>query len=131
MNQEAKETTSITQGQAVNAHGALQKLYGQNIPSDTAFDVYMMIQELKPIVNFQQDQRQKIIMEMKPRVENEGRTLNFGSPERLQEYQEKIRKLEELPLEIQIEPVDIQLTHDLVIAPADIENLKGFANCHK
>ena len=47
MNQEAKETTSITQGQAVNAHGALQKLYGQNIPSDTAFDVYMMIQELK------------------------------------------------------------------------------------
>lgn len=133
MNQEVKETKKLefTQGQAVKAHWALEKLYNQDIPSIEAFDVYMMIQQLEPIAAFQRDQHQRITMDMKPKIENDGKTLDFGTPERLQEYKDKINKLEEMPLEIKIEPVRVQLSQNIIIAPADIAVLKGFIEFYK
>ena len=130
MSQEAKETKKqeFTQAQAVRAHGALEKLYNQDIPSTEAFDVYMMMQKLEPIATFQQDQRRKIIADMKPKIENKGRTFNFGTTERLKEYQERIRKLEEMPADIDIKPIEVRLTPSLYIAGADIAALKGFIN---
>ena len=129
---ETKEPeTVITQGQVVRAHAALQKLYNQDIPADVAFDIYMLTQQLGVIERFQQDQRKKIVDEMQPTVENNGATLNFGTPERCQEYRDRINKLAEMPADIKIQPVRLFLSPRLVIAPTDIEVLEGFVEFYK
>lgn len=116
----------MTQKQIVGAYRALEHLSRQALPIKTAYAMHKMRGKLKPLWDFQVEQEQKLLEELKPTPD--GDDLVFASPEDSKRWLDLLKDLAEIETDIKVDPIDVVMTDDMKVSMVDIEALDGFIN---
>lgn len=127
----------MTQGDAIKAYIAVNELNKQMFSGQTAKKIFALYAKLKPLYEFQAQEEKKIFEKYpqfnpeingcpikNPNDENEIKTAK----EIAKEVDEALKKLNELPVDVQFEPFVISISEqiNLKISGQLIGYLKGF-----
>lgn len=115
----------MKQGTLVQAFKALNSIYRQRLPLPISFKVRKLREELKPAMDFQIDEENKIISEMGLDVDFTGRII-FPNDEAARTYNQKAKEIADLDSDVEFHPIELPLLEDLRISGADVETLEGF-----
>lgn len=103
---------------------ALRKL---NHSPEVAYKLFKLNRQLKPIYDFQLEQRQELFKSIKPKSVK-GTEIEFESAEDCEAFKAKQKEISELEADIEIEPIHIpfsKLNSEAKLYPDDFEILEG------
>lgn len=117
----------MKESKLVNGYKAIERLYANKLPMQDAFRIYNLKSTIKEIYNFQMEQELKIIAENHGERKENG-DLSFPTELDFARFRDAILELNEVELDVQVEPVVLRMDHiqNIEISPADIEALEGF-----
>lgn len=118
-----------TQGKAVGAMIAINRISNQKMPSFAAFKLFRLRKKLKDVAEFQGEQEEKLVAELGGTINDFGRVAWNNPEEKAKldaEYAKRHRDLEELECEIDTERITMTFKEIPEISPADIEALDEF-----
>lgn len=115
----------MKQVQVINAIKALNTLSEQPLPLPISYKLFKLRKWLQPAWDFQIEQ-EKEIFKLYPPEKIENGMFKFKSPEDAQGFKDKMAELGELQAEITYEPINISMSEDIMLTPANIEALQDF-----
>lgn len=109
----------------INAKDILDKVANSSsLPTRTAYKIHIMLNKLNASLEFFEKRRMQLFEEY---GEREGDQIIIPK-DKIDEFRPKYDELCNLPLEEEIEKVDISLDVDLGISPNEIGTLESFIN---
>lgn len=118
---------NTTQGKAISAFVAIQKLSQKTLPTLTAYKLFRMKKALHDIVDFQGEQERKMVDKYNGTVTPEGSIVILDAEKRAA-FQTEHNELQKLPCEVDVEPIVLPMGDIPEISIADMEALEGFVN---
>lgn len=116
-----------TQGKAVGALIAINRISRQQMPSFAAYKLFRLRKKLKDTAEFQGEQEEKLVAELGGTIDDLGRvTFTENKAEKEVEYATRHKELEEMECEIDTERIMMTFKEIREISPADIEALDEF-----
>lgn len=109
------------------AYSIIAALRQFNHTPEVAYKLFKLNRTLKPIYDFQLEQRQNLFKSIKPK-KVEGTQIEFENEEDCAAFKAKQQEIAELEADIEITPVKIplsQLNPDTKLYPDDFEVLEG------
>lgn len=120
----------MKQGQIYNAYGVIENLRKHNYASDEAYDLFRLRQKLLPVVQFQQEERSKLVQKYNPQ-RTEKDTFEFKTKEDAEAYVQEINALCDMEADIEIEPIRMTLRKEIKMYPDDFFVLQGLIDFRK
>ena len=120
----------MKQGQIFNAFGVIEMLRKHDYASDEAYDLFKLRQKMAPIVQFQQEERAKLLEKYPPK-KAEGGSIEFNTREDADAYVQEMNDLCNLEVDEEIEPITMTLRKDIKMYPDDFMVLDGLINFRK
>ena len=103
----------------------LQKLYIQDMDWSTAFDVYNMMRELDPVIQFQAQKEQELYDKYKPdNITENGAFFQNGREQDANMFDSELKELRSLKYDKSLRKIHIRSWDNLKISPADVATLK-------
>ena len=117
----------MKQYQISRAYKTIGKMINMQLPVRTALDIYMMSKKMEDACNFALDQERKLIEKHGGVFMDDG-SVDFGTTENADGFRKEIAELNELDIELDIKPVEIQCSsfEEQTLSPFDIACLDGF-----
>lgn len=118
-----------TQGKAVNALIAINRISGQKMPSFAAYKLFRLRKKLKDVAEFQGEQEEKLVEELGGKINDLGR-ITWNDPNEKAtkdaEYAKRHKELEDMECEIDTEKIMMTFKEISEITPQDLEALDEF-----
>lgn len=118
-----------TQGKAVSALIAINRISGQKMPSFAAYKLFRLRKKLKDVAEFQGEQEEKLVEELGGEINDLGRIVWKNPNEKTAkdaEYAKRHKELEDMECEIDTEKILMTFKEISEITPQDIEALDEF-----
>jgi len=113
------------------AYKSLVKLSGEKFTLKISYDIYKLIKCFQPHIDFEVEQINALFDKYNVHPDENGK-INFEDAEKSKEfmndYDEKMKDLLDLDVEIEPPKINIPLTEDLMLTPVDVEALEPFIN---
>lgn len=118
-----------TQGKAVSALIAINRISGQKMPSFAAYKLFRLRKKLKDVAEFQGEQEEKLVEELGGKINDMGRVIWNDPGEKAAkdaEYAKRHKELEDMECEIDTEKIMMTFKEISEITPQDMEALDDF-----
>lgn len=118
-----------TQGKAVSALIAINRISGQKMPSFAAYKLFRLRKKLKDVAEFQGEQEEKLVEELGGKINEMGRVIWNDPGEKATkdaEYAKRHKELEDMECEIDTEKIMMTFKEISEITPQDMEALDDF-----
>lgn len=108
----------------IEAYKAIQKMMDEPLTIGSSYKIFKLKKKLQDQWDFQYDEEQKLLSELQPDMNSDG--MKFASTEDADKYRALIKELSNIDVDIEGLPIQIPLTENITLSPANIEALDGF-----
>ena len=118
-----------TQGKAVSALIAINRISGQKMPSFAAYKLFRLRKKLKDVAEFQSEQEEKLVEELGGKINELGNVIWNDLSEKAAkdaEYAKRHKELEDMECEIDTEKIMMTFKEISEITPRDMEAMDDF-----
>ena len=118
-----------TQGKAVSALIAINRISGQKMPSFAAYKLFRLRKKLKDVAEFQSEQEEKLVEELGGKINELGNVIWNDLSEKAAkdaEYAKRHKELEDMDCEIYTEKIMMTFKEISEITPRDMEAMDDF-----
>lgn len=123
--------TVIEQGKIYENYPLISDMQEWNFDGETAWALYELEQEARKVYEFQDKERSKIYQKYSPKPSGNGKIeLTFHEGE-YKEFLRQIDELNKMTVEMEHAPVNVMISPELRIKPAQIEQAKGIINFYR
>ena len=121
----------LNQGKVYGVYAAVKSLMEYDFEADLAWDLYSLEREMRPIYEFQEQQRRKVFMKYQPEYLKESNEFKFKTPEDCKAFSDQMEELDKMPAEIKNAPIRLPLSKAYKLKPNWISELEGIVEFFK
>lgn len=117
----------MKQEKLVRAYMVLDKFAKISFPLSISNKIFLMKEKLQPQYDFQSQEETKCFNENKGIFNDQGK-MTFPKIENYQAFENRMKELKDLDVDIEITPIEISIDDSIMITADEIKDLQGFIN---
>ena len=117
----------MKQIEITNVYPIVQKIANCDLPYQLAWELVELLDEMKPIYEFQREKRKELVQKYKPEFLKESNEFKFSTESDAQEFVEKQKELDAIESELKTEKIRIpqDFIENLMIKPNELLILRS------